>query len=1074
MQGKLGNGIGNLHNFSRCQKSKKNLRKNLTIFFSISVLFLFTFFQLSYGAGINFDPVVNVSDNFGFSFLPEIASVSSNVYIVWQDDDSGDTDIFFKRSTDDGATFDAVETNLSFSDGFSDLPQIAASGSNVFVTWQDDPSPDFINDIFFTASTDNGGTFGATTNLSTDLFGDFSENPKIASVGDNVYVVWQTDVAGEQDVYFVGSNDAGTTFDVINNLSSTPDGFSEFPEIAATGSNVYVVWVDDDNPPDFEVEVFFAASTNSGASFTGSKIISDDDSFLSAEPKIAAVGNNVYIVWEDYSSGIGEIFFAVSTDNGVNFSTPINLSNNAGQSQFPVIAANGNQVYIAWEDDSSGDADIFFAVSNDSGATFSTPTNLSSTFGVSIFPQIEATGTSVFVTWEDDETGFVDILLKASMDNGATFGTTVNLSDNFDDSINSRIALSGLNCHVAWEDDPFGDVEIFYRHCLQVPTLITFDSSQYKLSDTATLTVDDAAFNTDSGVSEQIVVTVTSDSDPLGLSVTLTETGDDTGIFEATIDFTSDPSSGTTLMASPGDTISALFAGNIGTAQIFPALVSFDAPDYTLGNSAKITVTNQNANIDTNSIESVEVMIISTTDPVGISLTLFETGVDTGMFENQDLIFLEGNDQYTLESTIKIIEEETGAGQDTNGIIDNLSVDVTSTSDPVGITYVLTEVNENSGIFEESLLLTAGATSANAFHVEEGDILTVTYNGIPRNALIIPNPNLDVGAIQAAIGDDITVSYLLANDVAPIIDDGAPGGGGGGVKPPSLVLDFVAGTFSLLSSGTTGGGGGGPDSSPPSVSSSNAIIRGNPGGGGIGGIISQSTLDDSITDVIATGETLTLRFEVLESTGVDNISHVTLYLNGKGKSNLLDGKTYVRYNKYSGLEIKDIDGILSNVDVDIVSNGRNSGLIFVNLEFEKPMKLSDTLLRMWDLQRNQQDILYINALEVVESGYIISDRQTTKTNEENINESDIPLENKIPEIEVDQEPLVSPAILQGWAGYSPESVSDSQLLSHVGVKGEEIPNWFKKSKIGKWAMDEAISHEELVNALKFFEKIGLT
>ena len=46
-----------------------------------------------------------------------------------------------------------------------------------------------------------------------------------------------------------------------------------------------------------------------------------------------------------------DIFFAASNNNGTSFGTPINLSNNTGVSVVPQIAASGNNVYVTWHDD---------------------------------------------------------------------------------------------------------------------------------------------------------------------------------------------------------------------------------------------------------------------------------------------------------------------------------------------------------------------------------------------------------------------------------------------------------------------------------------------------------------------------------------------------------------------------------------------------------------------------------------------------------------------------------------------------------------------------------------------------
>lgn len=54
-----------------------------------------------------------------------------------------------------------------------------------------------------------------------------------------------------------------------------------------------------------------------------------------------SINNNVYVVWEDDTPGNNEVLFTVSNDNGPTFSTSTdNLSNNAGNSDEPQISSS--------------------------------------------------------------------------------------------------------------------------------------------------------------------------------------------------------------------------------------------------------------------------------------------------------------------------------------------------------------------------------------------------------------------------------------------------------------------------------------------------------------------------------------------------------------------------------------------------------------------------------------------------------------------------------------------------------------------------------------------------------------
>src|SRR5919107_2309445 len=89
------------------------------------------------------------------------------------------------------------------------------------------------------------------------------------------------------------------------------------------------------------------------------------------EAPIATSGNNAYITWWSNKTGNEEVMFRASTDNGATFGDKINLSNTtAADSDDAEIAASGDSVYVTWwERNETSDTPVA-RVSNDNGATF--------------------------------------------------------------------------------------------------------------------------------------------------------------------------------------------------------------------------------------------------------------------------------------------------------------------------------------------------------------------------------------------------------------------------------------------------------------------------------------------------------------------------------------------------------------------------------------------------------------------------------------------------------------------------------------------------------------------------------
>jgi hypothetical protein len=160
----------------------------------------------------------------------------------------------------------------------------------------------------------------------------------------------------------------------------------------------------------------------------------------------------VYVTWKDNTLGNDEIFFRVSNDSGITFSPAINLSNNTENSDFSQIAAVGENVYVAWRDSPSN---IFFRASDNNGKTFSTAINLSNSSGSTRYLQIAAVGDHVYVAWRDSSG---KLSFKASDNNGKTFDPTKQLS--MDGTSGSPvIAAFGDHVYVAWKTS----TKIFFR-----------------------------------------------------------------------------------------------------------------------------------------------------------------------------------------------------------------------------------------------------------------------------------------------------------------------------------------------------------------------------------------------------------------------------------------------------------------------------------------------------------------------------------------------------------------------------------------------------------------------------------
>ena len=168
---------------------------------------------------------------------------------------------------------------------------------------------------------------------------------------------------------------------------------------------------------------------------------------------IKVLGNNVYVAWADDSIGGGDILFRRSVDGGKTFGQITDLSDmTADQATCPQLAVSGNNVYVVWHEASiSGLFDVFFRKSSNGGLSFETIKNLSHNKGDSSFPHIASVTSRIYIVWDDDTPPDFMPFFTRSRDSGATFGPVKNLAPPpQEEGLNVQLAVSGHTVYVAW------------------------------------------------------------------------------------------------------------------------------------------------------------------------------------------------------------------------------------------------------------------------------------------------------------------------------------------------------------------------------------------------------------------------------------------------------------------------------------------------------------------------------------------------------------------------------------------------------------------------------------------------
>jgi hypothetical protein len=300
-----------------------------------------------------------LSNNPGFSEHPQISAYDNNIYAIWADDTTGNREVLFTRSEDNGTNFDKIK-NLSNNTSDSFNQEIAVFGDNVYVVWLDQADEGDATNILLKTSSDGGATFSSTINISSNA--NQETFPKLAAYERSVYLVWNMaddnlDERGNGGLFFVMSLDGGNTFDNITKLS-LENGFGEM-QVAASDETVYVV-----SGGLHSVDVnglFFTKSNDGGRSFSEYVTIDENGTFVNPlNVEVGAYDEQFsYVAAQVSVSGNEEILLLEMTGN--NSTRVLNLSNNPKISECPSIAMAGDNIYVVWEDMTPGNHEILYA-----------------------------------------------------------------------------------------------------------------------------------------------------------------------------------------------------------------------------------------------------------------------------------------------------------------------------------------------------------------------------------------------------------------------------------------------------------------------------------------------------------------------------------------------------------------------------------------------------------------------------------------------------------------------------------------------------------------------------------------
>ena len=265
------------------------------------------YYKHSTDGGVGWGADIRLTNDPANSQYPSVTVTGSAVHVAWQDFRDGNWEIYYKRSQDEGSNWGA-DLQLTNAPALSTFPSVTVSGSIVHVVWYDLRDGNY--EIYHKRSTDGGTSWDSDTRLTND--DALSGYPSVSVSGSTVHVVWHDDRDLSWDIYYKRSTDGGVSWTADTQLTDDPES-SQHPSITVSGPIVHIVWFDD---RDGNAEIYYKRSTDGGISW-GTDTRLTNDIAVSWYPSVSVSGSAVHVVWYDNRDGNDEIYYDNDPTGGV-------------------------------------------------------------------------------------------------------------------------------------------------------------------------------------------------------------------------------------------------------------------------------------------------------------------------------------------------------------------------------------------------------------------------------------------------------------------------------------------------------------------------------------------------------------------------------------------------------------------------------------------------------------------------------------------------------------------------------------------------------------------------------------
>ena len=375
---------------------------------------------------------IMITNTLGDSQCPSIVWTGSEIAAIWNEIEGFDGEIYFTRLSGSGTK---IGDDIRIIEPSSYRPAIAWTGSEFGIVWDSYSHEDGLTSLNFAQLSSDGSSINNNFVISDEAGGPNS----ILWTGSEFGVLWHKN-AFEGTITRISIEGIQLSNDHLSDRDLT---FNQ--SMAWTGTEFGVAW-------DNSFYIYFSRITSDGMTAGPETRISDHAS-TQLDPSIAWNGDEFGVAWQDGRDGEPQIYFTRLSGDGTRLGSDIRISDGSDPAQHPSIFCIGNEYGVAWEQYVDGEnLELFFTLLSRDGTRSGGVLRMTDAVGISQCSSMIWTGAKTCTAWEDDRTGNKEIYFAGLESDATRIQEDVNVSNSPEDSAVPSMAWNGEEFGVVWSE----------------------------------------------------------------------------------------------------------------------------------------------------------------------------------------------------------------------------------------------------------------------------------------------------------------------------------------------------------------------------------------------------------------------------------------------------------------------------------------------------------------------------------------------------------------------------------------------------------------------------------------------